>query len=80
MHLAEVVTLYDTNANDIPAMLRKCADQIEAGEYGEPECMAATLYTDEGSVVFGWGASSDEHRCISLFQIGSAQLVRNMLD
>jgi hypothetical protein len=32
LKLAEVVSLYDKNASDIPAMLRQAADNIETGE------------------------------------------------
>lgn len=43
MPLAEVVTLYDTNPNDVPGMLRDLADQIESGLHGEDVSLVAIV-------------------------------------
>jgi hypothetical protein len=42
-HLAEVVTLYDTNPNDVPGMLRDLAEQIESGLHGVDVSVVAIL-------------------------------------
>ena len=43
MPLAEVKTLYEANARDVPAMLRRLAEDIEAGKYGEVEGLVSVL-------------------------------------
>lgn len=49
-----VVNLFPTK--DIPAMLRKLADSLEAGEEGSPETMfAITHNADEEIRFYGWG-------------------------
>lgn len=57
--LAEVVTLYDTNAASIPDMLRKSADSIEAETDAEDrtKAMVAVQVSHDGQIaVYGWGA------------------------
>lgn len=60
MSLAEVVTLYETNAKNVPDMLRALAEAIEAGNYGEVPhvtCVMHSFATPEDGLVttFGWG-------------------------
>lgn len=43
MPLAEVKTLYEANARDVPAMLRRLAEDIEAEKYGEMEGLVSVL-------------------------------------
>jgi len=55
--LAEVVTLYDSNASQIPAMLRKRADAIEAETERDDRTVAmiAVEVTDSGDLeIYGW--------------------------
>lgn len=56
-HLAEVVTLYDSNIRDVPATLRNIADSIEAGEYGHVGCAGLVILGDTMEV-FGMGSDS----------------------
>ncbi len=54
--VAEVATLYETNARDIVAQLRQCADNIEKGEEvyrGAVFCLAGPGVTVD---VYAWGA------------------------
>jgi hypothetical protein len=51
---AEIVTLYNSNARDPVATLRKIADQIEAGEYGDVGSVGLVLLGDTMEV-FGMG-------------------------
>lgn len=42
-------------ADDIPLMLRKMADDIEEGVYGESEGSVFVLLAEEDVHIFGWG-------------------------
>lgn len=56
--LAEVHTLYDVNASDVPAMLRQSADSIEAetGEHDRTRAMMGVQVTHSGTIaIYGWG-------------------------
>lgn len=56
MPIAEVVTLYETNFREPVATLRKIADDIEAGSYGEVGSVAVVLLGDTMEV---FGAGTD---------------------
>ena len=74
--LAEVVTLYDTNANHIPDMLRKRADAIEA-ETDADDRTIATIFievTESGDLeIYGFGKTDDFH-CLGVLAMASARL------
>lgn len=53
--IAEVVTLYEANASDIPAMARKFADKLASGEYGDVSSVVVVTLGPETLDVFGWG-------------------------
>lgn len=53
-----VVPLYDSNHRDPAATLRKIADEIEAGEYGEVGSVAVVLLGDTMEV-FGMGTDAE---------------------
>lgn len=55
---AEVVTLYESNFRHPVATLRKIADDIEAGRYGEVGCIGVVLLGDTMEV-FGAGTDSE---------------------
>lgn len=61
-----VTELPVNNLNDIPAMMRKVADQIEAGEHGY--VASATLVTEGemGVGSFHWSESSNAHERIGM--------------
>lgn len=49
-----------SNLSDIPAMLRKLADDIESGDHGEvPLCLAVLPRDGEWPSIFGFGATGD---------------------
>jgi hypothetical protein len=80
--LKVVETLYETNARDIPGMLRKLADNIEAGDY-TPEAMVGVMLcagqdSDEwGQIeVFGWGDRADDRlRVCGILQAGQSAVL-----
>ena len=74
--LAEVVTLYDSNANDIVAMLRKRADAIEAETDSDDRttAMIAVEVTESGDLeIYGFGKTDDFH-CLGVLAMASARL------
>ena len=74
--LAEVVTLYDTNAASIPDMLRQSADSIaaETDDDDRTKAMVAVQVTHDGTVtVYGWGAV-DRFMAIGALQAAVAKL------
>jgi hypothetical protein len=80
--LKVVETLYETNARDIPGMLRKLADEIEAGEY-TPQAMVSVMLADSDNAdewgrieVFGWGDRADDRlRVCGILQAGSSAVL-----
>lgn len=77
--LAEVVTLYDTNARDIVASIRKLADDIEAGDYGDVREVALAMAGDKLHV-FGWGPEQDGATTQLLLVCGAQKLVKAVID
>ena len=77
MTLAEVHTLYESNARSIPDMLRKAADSIEAeaGDDSPTTAVVAIRLTDNGTVqVYGWGDTTDLH-ALGLIERGKHELL-----
>lgn len=83
MKLAEVHTLYATNAADIPAMLRQAAASIEteaAEGYSPTRAVIAVQVSEEGEVqVYGWGRT-ETFDSIAVLQIGAAKLIQQFTD
>jgi len=74
--VAEVITLYDTNANHIPAMLRKRAEliEVETEEDDRTVAMIAIEVTESGDIeVYGWGDTNEFH-CLGVLAMASARL------
>ena len=70
--VAEVITLREHSLQDIPAMLRRCADRIEAGEHGTVTAMAAVAQIDGDDIqVWGWGATDCPLHTCGLLTIGA---------
>jgi hypothetical protein len=81
--LAEVVTLYETNARSIPDMLRQAADCIESEEEGDCSptvAVVAVQLTADGSIqVYGWGDTTDIH-AMGVLHCGLQQIGGIVLD
>lgn len=75
----KVVTLYKTNASDIPAMLRQAADSIEREEgegYAKTEAMVAVQLGDNNEIqIYGWGNTDTQRSYVML-----ARAMRELLD
>ncbi len=79
MALAEVTTLFESTANDIPAMLRKLAGDIEAGTYGD---IVEAVCVLQGPKVetFGWGPGACGKTSLGLLSAASWVIFQNWLD
>lgn len=77
MPLAEVQPIYETNFRDIPGMLRRLADDIEAGKWGDVQDTLLILHNDLGVEVFGWG-DVDFVRSIGVLELGRARMFEIM--
>lgn len=81
MHLAEVHTLYETNARSIPDMLREAAGNIEteAEEGFSPTvAMVAVQIAENGAIkVYGWGDTDIMHS-IALLERGKHDLLQTL--
>jgi hypothetical protein len=79
--IAEVATLYETNARSIPDMLRQAAESIEAeaSEDCSPTvAMVAVQISENGQVqVYGWG-DTDDLRAIGLMERGKHSLLASI--
>jgi hypothetical protein len=77
---AEIVKLHDAPLlTDIVGMLRRLADQIEAGEHGEVETLFAVMPTSGGYPrLFGWGDVSGQCEPLIQLELAKAWLVNNM--
>jgi len=76
--IAEVVTLYDTNARSIPDMLRQAADSMESeasDDCSPTVAMVAVQLTESGEVqIYGWG-DTDDLRAVGLLERGKHSLI-----
>lgn len=76
-HLAEVETLYETNASDIAAMLRQYADSIDDG--ANPKSIVAIATEKDGSItIYGWGAT-DSMDTLATLQLAILEHGQSML-
>lgn len=76
--LAEVHTLYETNARSIPDMLRQAAEGIETetDEDSRTTAVIAVQLAENGEVqVYGWGDTSDIH-ALGVLQLGILEIAR----
>lgn len=76
---AELVKLRENTLADVSAHLRKLADRIDAGEYGEVGCCAVALLGDE-LAVFGYGPDSAGPSTACTLHAGFLQLQQAMLE
>lgn len=75
--MAEVVTLYKSNYRDPVSALRKIADEIERGEYGEVGCVGIALL-GETFEVFGAGPDSAGYSVAAVFHAGLVRLTSSI--
>jgi hypothetical protein len=77
--MKKIVQIYESNFRDAAASLRRMADDIESGLYGEVQGVAVVL--DGGAIeVFGFGKKSEPEHTALLLQAGALKLTRMFLD
>lgn len=74
-----LVPMRDYTLRDAPAILRKIADEVEAGHYGEVGEIAAVIMGDK-TYTFGFGPTQDGTSTFALLSAGALQLVRAIAD
>ena len=83
MKLAEVHTLYESNARSIPGMLRQAAASIEAEadeDYSPTTAMVAVQLAGNGQVkIYGWGDVTDLS-AIGLLERGKHELLEVLFE
>lgn len=77
----KVVDFPNPNLADIPAMLRRLADQIEAGDWDEVET-AFLLMPREGKFpkLFGWGNIQGKNDPLIQFELAKHWLCENLVE
>jgi hypothetical protein len=73
-----VKTIYESNFRDVPATLRRIADEIEAGNYGEVSCVGLALLGDSLEV-FGIGPDSEAPSVALVLNAGVMKLTMPVL-
>jgi len=73
----KVVTLRESNFRDPAAEMRKIADDIEAGEYGEVGSVGVVLLGDTMEV-FGFGPDSEAPSVALLLHAGFMRLSKSV--
>jgi len=79
---AEIVALRDGRPalNDIPAMLRQMAEDIECGSYGDVQSMIVLMpVEDDYPNAFGWGDVSGQNDPIIQCELAKAWFVNNLV-
>ncbi len=73
-----VVTLRDTSLSDVPGMLRKTADAIEAGEYGEVAGAVLILQIGENEdlEIFAFGRMPTTAHTVGLMEAAKIRMIR----
>lgn len=75
----ELVTLYDTNFRDPAKTLRKIADEIERGDFGEVGSCAIVVMGDKLEV-FACGPDAEGPSTAMLLHAGFSRLSRALED
>jgi len=82
-HLAEVHTIYETNARSIPDMLRQSANSIESEVpegFSRTTAMIAVQLTENGDIqVYGWGQTTTIH-ALGVLHAGAQKIGGMVLD
>lgn len=76
--VAEVVSLRDYTLRDIPAVLRKIADQVESGEFPSAESCALVMVMEDGIDVFAFGEVSSPGDAHMILHAGMLRLADSL--
>lgn len=73
--MADLHVIYDTNYRELLPTLRKIADSIEAGEYGDVTQCAVVLFGDDLKI-FGMGPDSEATSIGMLFSAAHLRVAK----
>jgi len=76
--LAKVTNLPVKDLSDVPALLRKLADDIEANKYGHVHAAGVVLEAAE-LPAFGFGANGQPQNVSELFAMAHTKLIHQRL-
>lgn len=77
--ISEVTTLYESNARQIPEMLRMSADNVERDK--DVHSMVAVAMHSDGSItVYGWGDVLGNMQAIGILHTGITEIARIQLN
>lgn len=77
----KIVEFRQTPLTDVPGMMRRLADQIEAGEYGEVKSLYALMPRDSGyPSLFGWGDITGKNDPIIQLDLAKLWLLMNLVE
>lgn len=68
-----VVPFPRANFNDIAAMARQFADDVDAGHFGKIKSVAVVVESSQGFITFGWGDCGDHYRMAGMFLSAAGQ-------
>jgi hypothetical protein len=79
---AEIVEFPTQSVADIPGLLRNIADQVEAGQFGNPACAVLVIEGTAGDwpAVFGLGGEAIPPRALWLLELAKGFLVANHVE
>lgn len=69
----------DTKVNDIPAVLRKLADQIEAGEHGEVGTAMILMTLEDGMPIFIAGEPLNHFEGLGMLETAKAHIANDII-
>lgn len=78
MPLAEVVALRENRINDIPAMLRQMADEIEAGAVEATSALFIVPREADFPAIYGWGEHLGDHGNIAVCEMAKIWFINNL--
>jgi hypothetical protein len=76
--LASVTALPATDLSNVPALLRKLADDIEAGKYGQVHAAGVVLEAAE-LPIFGFGVTGTPQNVSELFALAHTKMIHQRL-
>lgn len=74
---AALHVIHDSNFREVVPTLRKIADEIESGKYGEVGCIGVVLLGDQCEV-FGAGPDSEAPSVACLLQAGALRMIQDI--
>jgi hypothetical protein len=77
--MAEVVKLRSASVADIPAMLRRMADDLESGRQQAEAALFIIPVEGEFPKIFGWGEHMGDYANIAVLEMAKACLIQTLV-